>query len=210
MRQLFLTILLLAATQVQANANSASSAAVERLAAQLTGTFSNAEQATGSKHYPHVVLHVVRIWPERHDGPWLYAEQALAEAIDQPYRQHLYQIAAGDDGGLALHTFTLLDPIAATGAWRQPAPLDALGRKAPIPAQPSCTLYFQEMPDQSFVGTTRGNGCLSNLRGASYATSELTAAADGLTLWERGFTASGRQVWGPSAGGYRLKRLATP
>ena len=208
MRLPFPALFLLSLVVLAAPAAAASPAALERLADRLTGTFSNAEQAAGSKQTPHLVLHVVRIWPERRDGPWLYAEQALADAPDQPYRQRLHRIAPGSDGGIELQTFALPDPIAATGAWRQPALLAALGRNPPAADRSACTLHLREMPDGSFVGATRGQGCPSDLRGAAYATSELTAATDGLIVWDRGFAASGRQVWGPTAGGHRFKRRA--
>lgn len=210
MQRLILAALLLSAAFLPAEAASASAPTLERFARRFTGAFSNIEQAAGTKHYQRVVLHVARIWPERNDGPWFYAEQALAEAVDQPYRQRLYRLTLEDDGVLALLAFDLPDPIAATGAWRQPQPLAELGRSVPTLAQRECTVYFAEMPDGSFVGATRGTGCPSDLRGATYATSELTVAGDHLDIWERGFAPSGRQVWGPTAGGHRFKRLAVP
>lgn len=97
--------------------------ALERLASLLAGSFSSAEQAAADKNYRNVVLHVVRIWPERADGPWLYVEQALADAVDQPYRQRVYQLARRPDGSFESRVFTLADPVAATGAWRKAAPL---------------------------------------------------------------------------------------
>lgn len=204
MRKCFLFILL------AAHALAAESApAIDRLAALFTGTFSSAEQALADKNYRHVVLHVVQIWPDRRDGPWLYLEQALVEAPEQPYRQRVYQLTASLDGTLEVRVFSLDDPIRATGAWRRTAPLsDSV--PAHLTFQEGCSLFLREMPDGSFVGGTRGDGCASDLRGATHATTELTLTADRLISWERGFNASGRQVWGAATGGYVFRRIALP
>ena len=201
-----LALLLLAALAARA---SAADDALERLATALTGHFSSAEQAAADKNFRAVTLHVVRIWPQRSDGPWLYVEQALADAPDQPYRQRVYQLARRDTAVLESRVFTLADPIAATGAWKKPLPLSELS-PANLSARDGCTVFLREMPDGAFVGRTEGNGCASDLRGASYATTEVTVTASEMVSWDRGYNAAGRQVWGSTAGGYRFKRVATP
>jgi hypothetical protein len=183
--------------------------ALDRLTTFLAGHFSSAEQAAADKNFRSVVLHVARIWPQRSDGPWLYVEQALADAPEQPYRQRVYQLAHREDGVLESRVFTIADPVAATGAWKKPLPLSELS-PANLSARDGCTVFLREMPDGSFVGRTEGNGCASDLRGASYATSEVTLTATEMVSWDRGYNAAGRQVWGSTAGGYRFKRLATP
>ncbi len=179
---------------------------VDRLASLLTGVFSSAEQAIAERGYRHVVLHVVPVWTQRTDGPWLYVEQALAEAIDQPYRQRIYQLARSDDGTLESRVFTLADPITATGAWRQPNPLATVS-PADLTHRDGCTVFLTEQADGTFHGRTQGNGCASELRGASYATSEVVLYPNRMISWDRGFNAAGVQVWGASAGGYIFKRI---
>lgn len=208
MRQLPLLALAFIATAASA-ADTASSLALERLATFLTGSFSSADQALADKNYRHVVLHAVRIWPERTDGPWLYVEQALAEAPDQPYRQRVYQLATSADGTLESRVFTLDNPIKATGAWRQAAPLADLAPER-LTFREGCTVYLRAMPDGSYIGGTHGDGCASDLRGASHATSEVTLTSDRIVSWDRGFNAAGKQVWGAATGGYVFKRLPAP
>lgn len=204
----FLVLLFAAIVPAAATAN-ARDDGLERLASLLTGSFSSAEQAAADKNYRHVVLHAVRIWPERADGPWLYVEQALADAPEQPYRQRVYQLARRPDDSFASRVFTLADPVAATGAWRHPAPLAALSPAALTPRE-GCTVFLHAMPDGSFVGRTEGNGCASELRGAAYATSEVTLTSTEMLSWDRGFSSAGKQVWGAPTGGYRFKRVAAP
>ncbi|MBI2511212.1 MAG: chromophore lyase CpcT/CpeT [Opitutae bacterium] len=189
--------------------DTASTLALDRLATLLTGTFSSADQAVADKNYRHAVLHAVHIWPERADGPWLYVEQALPEALDQPYRQRVYQLATAPTGSLEARVFTLDNPIKATGAWQKPEPLADVSLEH-IAFNEGCTIFFRAMPDGSFVGSTRGNGCASDLRGATHATTDATLTSEQIVWWERGYNASGRQVWGNPTGGYLFKRQAAP
>jgi hypothetical protein len=97
------------------------------------------------------------------------------------------------------------DPIAATGAWKNPALL-ALLTPANLIAQQGGILILHGQPDGSFKGGTEGKGYPSTLRGASYATSELTVSEKLLTTWDRGYNASGTQVWGSIHGGYQFRK----
>ncbi|HLP26970.1 MAG TPA: chromophore lyase CpcT/CpeT [Acidobacteriota bacterium] len=187
-------------------ADTATTLALERLAALLTGSFSSADQALADKNYRNATLHAARIWPDRSDGPWLYIEQALAVAPDQPYRQRVFQLATAADGSLEARAFTLDEPIKATGAWRKTVPLSEFTPNH-LTFNEGCTLHFRTMPDGAFLGSTRGDGCPSDLRGATHATTEATLTSDKIVWWERGFNASGRQVWGSAAGGYVFKRV---
>lgn len=182
---------------------------LERLASLLAGSISSAEQAAADKNHRNVVLHAVRIWPDRTDGPWLYAQQAPADAVDQPYRQRVHQLARRPDGSFESRVFTLADPVAATGPWRKPAPLADLTLAA-LTSRDGCTVFLHPKPDGSFVGRTEGKGCASELRGAAYATSEITLTPAEIVSWDRGFNSSDKQVWGAPIGGYRFKRLTVP
>ncbi|MBK7032563.1 MAG: hypothetical protein IPH49_04720 [Ignavibacteria bacterium] len=64
-----------------------------------------------------------------------------------------------------------------------------------------CEVYMQ-MDDIMFFGSTHGTACTSDLKGASYATSEVKIFRDRIISWDRGFSADGVQVWGPKKGGY--------
>lgn len=180
--------------------------ALERLAACLTGTFSTAEQARGDKNFRDITLHVIPIWPDRTDGLWLYSEQSLTDAPDHPYRQRIYQLTARTDGAFEFRLFDLPDPIAATGAWKDPSLLAKLN-PASLNTSEGCTLILRGQPDGSFKGGTEGKGCLNPLRGASYATTEITISDHQTVTWERGYNASDTQVWGSIHGGFVFKKL---
>ena len=62
-------------------------------------------------------------------------------------------------------------------------------------------------PDGSFKGGTEGKGYSNTLRGASYATMEVVVSEKQMMTWDRGYNASGTQVWGSIHGGYEFKKL---
>lgn len=202
MRSAFLLCLsvLLPATSARAAAPD-----LAQLSAWMTGTFATTEQARGDQNFRDVTLHIVPIWADRSDGVWLYAEQALTDGIDHPYRQHVYQLVARPNGVIESRVFELPDPIAATGAWKTPALL-ALLTPANLIAQPGCTLVLHREADGSFKGGTEGKGCVTTLHDASYATSELTVREKQLIIWDRGYNTNGVQVWGSVQGGYQFRK----
>jgi CpeT protein len=203
MRASLLSLLLLGSLNAAA---AAADATVARLATLLTGAFTNEAQAHSDFNYRPVVLHVVRIWPERMDGPWLYLEQALANAPTQPYRQQVYQLAATGEGQIEVRVFNLRDPIALTGAWSEAKRFEGLSPDNLV-ARAGCSLHLKAQPDGSIKGATEGNGCVSELRSAASASTELTVAEHELVIWDRGFDAAGTQVWGPAFSGYVFTRV---
>ena len=48
--------------------------------------------------------------------------------------------------------------------------------------------------------------CASDLRGAAYATSEVTITPQFVLSWDRGFDNTGKQVWGATEGPYVFLR----
>ncbi len=180
--------------------------ALEHLTVFLTGTFSNAEQARGDQNFRNSTLHIAPIWSDRPDGPWLYLEQALADAPAHPYRQLIWQLAARPDASLEIRMFDLPDPVAATGLWQDPSRSAGLSPKSLAP-RTGCTVRLQLQPGGIFRGATEGTGCASTLRGSSYSTTETTISNLEITMWERGYNAAGVQVWGSIHGGYAFKRV---
>jgi CpeT protein len=179
---------------------------LEHLTVFLTGSFSSADQARGDQNFRAATLHITPIWADRSDGPWLYLEQALADAPAHPYRQLIYQLAARPDHTLEARIFELTDPVAATGAWKNPTLLDKL-TPANLVAREGCTLILHLQPGGTFKGGTAGTGCASALRGASYSTIETVISNLQIVTWERGYNAAGTQVWGSIHGGYVFKRV---
>ncbi len=58
-----------------------------------------------------------------------------------------------------------------------------------------------------YAGSTNEKDCESSMRGASYATSEVTVCADNVMSWDRGWDAKDEHVWGADKAGYVFDRL---
>lgn len=176
------------------------------LLAYMTGSFSSAKQAAADPdNYRDIRLHMTPIWRDREDGPWLYVEQAAATALNAPYRQRIYRLSAAADGTLLSDVYTLPgDALTYAGGWSTPERFAGL-TPADLTLREGCSLLLRRA-GESFNGATSGTGCASDLRGASYATSEAMIYADRLVTWDRGFDAAGKQVWGATAGGYEFRR----
>lgn len=185
------------------------SAGAREVAGLLAGSYTSAAQASTDPEFFEVHLHMARIWPGRSDGEWLYVEQAMATALDKPYRQRIYQVTDGGDGSVTSAVFELPNATERIGAWRTPESFDADSPESLV-ARDGCAIRLVRDGD-GWRGSTNGKDCLSSLRGASYATSEVVLAHERLQTWDRGFNANDEQVWGAKKGPYVfLKEPRTP
>ena len=178
---------------------------LETLALLMHGYFSSRAQSEADSSYYDVRLRMIPIWPalapEEH---WLYVEQSIAGHEDAPYRQRLYRLTRADAGLYESAVFTLPDPERFVGA--SPAEFRNLSPEDVEP-RTGCSAFLTRAGARSFRGGTRGEGCASDLRGARYAVSSVSLDEKGMTSWDRGFDAAGKQVWGAVKGGYVFDRL---
>jgi hypothetical protein len=182
---------------------------VDTLASWMAGTYtSEAQASTDPDNFFNVRLIMTPIWPERSDGRWLYVEQAMATALDKPYRQRIYQVTA-EGKGFESTVYTLPgNPLEYAGAWQDPSKFDSMTPQM-LTEREGCEIMLTwDEAGQRFVGATVEKNCPSDLRGASYATSEVSITPTGLTSWDRGFDASGTQVWGAKMGGYQFVKVS--
>jgi hypothetical protein len=180
---------------------------LDRLVSWMAGSFSSQQQAAADSSYFDIRLEMVQIWPERTDGHWLYVEQAASSTPEQPYRQRVYHVIQPDDSTFASSVFELAEPARFVGAWRTPQLFEPLTPSSLLP-RTGCTIFMTAEGDSAFVGRTVEQDCLSSLRGASYATSEVRIAETVLFSWDRGWDSTDTQVWGAEKGGYLFKKLS--
>jgi len=135
----------------------------------------------------------------------LYIEQAMRERSSEPYRQRLYVIEPGADPAREAisRVYALEDPASFVGQ----CSVDTLRRVLADEAyeREGCQVMLRR-DGGGFVGETDGASCRSTLRGASYATSEVSLQEERIDSWDRGYDAAGRQVWGATEGPYRFER----
>jgi hypothetical protein len=177
----------------------------ELLVSWMSGSFSSESQSARDAEFRDIRLHMVPIWSGRIDGHWLYVEQAVAETLDRPYRQRVYRVRLVEPGLLESAVYTLPEPERFVGAWREPSRLDTL-RPADLEARAGCEVLLRRRGD-TFIGSTLGRLCPSELRGAGHATSDVTISVHRMESWDRGFDDRGRQVWGAETGGYVFERV---
>lgn len=185
-------------------------ASMEALANLMMGVYDSRDQALADpENYRDVTLHMVRIWPERKDGPWLYIEQALSTQVALPYRQRVYRLMPQGQGRIASEVYTLPEPaLKYAGAWRSRAALGEL-KPADLTPRTGCAVVLRQTGPNIWAGATVGRECPSDLYGAAYATSEVVVTGTTLKSWDRGYDANGEQVWGAEKGGYIFKRRST-
>lgn len=178
---------------------------VEALVEYMVGSFSSIEQAEKDSNYFNIELEMVQLWKDRTDGPWLYIEQAVAESKDKPYRQRVYQLRKRNDGKIESLVYTIPDPLRFAGDYKKEFPLLRLTPDSLI-LKEGCEVVLYQADNGYFEGSTVDKNCGSDLRGASYATSEVMIDKDKMISWDRGFDESGKQVWGATDGGYIFKK----
>lgn len=177
--------------------------ALDELQALMSGTFTSAAQAARDSAFYDITLYMYPIWPDK--GRWLYVEQAVTAMPGRPYRQRVYKLEQAGPQSFRSVVYTLPEPEAFVGAWKEPARFEQLSPEA-LELREGCAVLLERQADGSFVGGTRGNGCESTLRGASYATSRVTIREGLIVSWDQGFDDSGGQVWGAVKGGYEFRK----
>lgn len=173
---------------------------------RMTGLFSSREQSLEDSTYYDIALHMEPIWPENTDGYWFYVEQAMARLLEKPYRQRIYHLTRQDKYTLVSKVYELPQPMRFAGAWKNKSLLSAITVDSLIDRQ-GCAIYLRKDDAGNFSGSTPGKACLSSLRGATYASSEVIIYADRLVSWDRGWDKDDKQVWGATKGGYRFVRI---
>ncbi len=190
----------------------------QQVADLLVGDFSSGEQSKMDSEFREVVLHARRIWAGPNhpqgagDAVWLYVEQAMAEAQEKPYRQRVYRIA--ELGGVRAGTvrsevFEFKDgPERFVNCWKDGcAAIESIGPDALVPREGCAIDLTKDGATGGWTGSTHAQDCVSTLRGASWASSEVVLLPGLLETWDRGFDAAGTQVWGAVKGPYRFVRM---
>ncbi len=178
---------------------------VETLVEFMVGSFSSEEQAKKDSNYFNIELEMVQIWKDRTDGLWIYIEQAVSDSKNKPYRQRVYQIKQRNDGKIESIVYSIPDPLRFAGDYKKDFPLLRLTPDS-LKVRDGCEVVLYRADDGYYEGGTVEKNCQSDLRGASYATSEVLIYKDKMISWDRGFDDSGNQVWGAENGGYIFKK----
>lgn len=176
----------------------------DRLFRYLEGRFDSSAQASTDKSYFAIQLLTCRVQAPAQGPLVLYVEQARMDSLTAPYRQRLYVIEPGKDAGTARsRVFEFANPKSVVGLCAHP---DQYDPGTVVEERAGCAVSLA-WDGAAFHGGTVGKACESSLMGATYATSEVSVRADGLTSWDRGFDGADKQVWGAVKGPYQFVRM---
>ena len=179
---------------------------LQLLASWMAGIFNNQAQARQTQTYAYVTLYMIPIWKDRNDGYWFYVEQSMADQPETPYYQRVYHLTRINEDLMESNLYTLQDAARFTRVYENLATFDELTPEMLV-LSPGCSIILRRINESSFAGSTLGEGCPSELRGAMYTTSQIVINEHQIINWERGFDRNGKQVWGATMGGYIFSKI---
>jgi CpeT protein len=202
MKKLSLFIALLTVALVlQAQSIKLNKKDLKTLYGYMQGNFSSLEQSLKDTSYFNISLKMTKVKFKNTQGYWLYVEQAMATALDKPYRQRIYHLYANDDTTIVSKVYELKNSKQYIGGNNNKKLLKNITIDSLMDRQ-GCSIYLHKNAAGNYVGSTPSKECLSNLRGATYATSEVIIYPNKLESWDRGWNNNDKQVWGAQKGGY--------
>lgn len=183
---------------------------VAEMAGLMTGSFTTLPQAERDERYGVVESEIVRIWPQRTDGIWLYQENAWLgdtpeeadrSAKDRPYFQRIVHIATAGPAMVRRTSYDLSERAPYAGFWRTPEamPAEALGAQ-------TCTGLAHRVAEQYWFAEL---DCPNAYRGAVRVVSQSINRPGEYANWDRGFGAEGQHIWGPETGGYLFTEITS-
>jgi len=188
---------------------------VSAVAKLLEGVMDTTQQAASNPKAPSVRMTTceIAIAPpasEAQPAIFLYQEQALAAKLDQPYRQRVLKLQAGQTPNTVKSlSFKPETPQSLIGLCNKPKAQRIIA--SPNLGQPICQVILAPQPGTAgFLGKTPAAGCPANYRGATRITNEIELFPAGMNTWDRGFDQTGKQVWGARSDAYEFRRPLTP
>ena len=170
----------------------------------MEGSFDSHLQAARDTDYYDISLHMYPIWEDVETG-WFYVEQAVSSMPDKPYRQRIYKLEQIDAASFKSAIYLLPNDSLAIGKWKTPTFFNQW-EPADLEIKEGCDVYLKKVGEQRFEGSTLSGTCLSDFRGASYATSKVKVSVEGLDSWDQGFDKNGLQIWGATKGAYQFRK----
>jgi len=177
---------------------------LKELFALMQGSFNSEIQAQIDSSYYNIALHMYPIWEDK--GNFLYVEQALSNRQNKPYRQRIYEVTRASDSTFSSAIYALNVDSLWIGKWKNPKAFDAISLND-IALKEGCEVILKRTKPNQFIGKTGDTTCVSTMRGASFARSEVEILEDKIISWDRGFDANGNYVWGAEKAGYIFNKI---
>ena len=197
----------LAASVLAVPADARADGLLDDYLALQVGSFTSEAQSRQDSRYGVAIWHFAEIWKGAGGSPderWMYTESWFGDA-ERPYMQRISRLSATTDGAITARRYAIREAGRFVGAWKEPGRFAGLSPED-LTELEGCETIFARTGVDRFEGGTIGARCRNAYKGATYAVSQATLTPEGMTNWDRGFTARGELAWGPAAGGYRFRR----
>jgi hypothetical protein len=180
------------------------------LTTHLIGEFDNREQAIADPiWYVHLRLWHCRVALFAEDSVTIFAEQANALKLDQPYRQRLLRIQTTDDVQFPLRVqyYSFKDYAAVKGAGQNPALLQQIA-EADIELLPGCILQVAHRNDRFRAMPPVDACCYFSYEGETRQVSLGFEVSPGkFSSYDKGINPdTGAALWGAIMGAYEFTK----
>lgn len=182
---------------------------VEEVVSHLVGAMDTSAQASANPDAPNVRITTCKVKVKdaaslnRPQAVFLYQEQALSRRLSQPYRQRFLRIAPSANSlGVESAVFKAPTPKAWIGLCGKPE-AERVVQRSDIGAS-NCSVFLQRS-GENYMGETSAGGCPSDYKGAVRITNRILLHEAGMNTWDRGFDATGNQVWGAKDKPYQFR-----
>ncbi len=183
---------------------------VDEVVNHLVGVMDTSAQAASNPKISRVQMTTCQVQVQdaslaKRDRPvvFLYQEQALAEKLDQPYRQRFLRIAPSRDSKTVESLSFKPEQMQTWAGFCQRPKRDRQITLRDL-GTPVCSVWLKRSEDE-YLGRTPVDGCPARVRGAVRITNRVRLWTDGMDTWDRGFDAQGRQVWGAESDAYQFR-----
>ncbi len=181
---------------------------VKEVVTHLVGAMDTSTQAKTTPGAPNVRITTCKIQVTAEQNPYavfLYQEQALTKQLTKPYRQRFLRIAPTKDNlKVESAAFKPSSPKTWIGLCDKPEAQRVLQRREF--GESNCSVFLQPA-GKNYRGETAPGGCPSNFRGATRITNTIILHQTGMDTRDRGFDATGKQVWGAKEQPYQFRWL---
>ena len=173
---------------------------LDKVYKMMQGSYDSSLQSKVDSSYYDISLEMHPVWKNSGER-WLYVEQALTSQKDQPYRVRMYRLLRNENNEIISEVYTIPNEKQYYGKFKMPKAFKYLTPDF-LEKREGCEVVIKEDTDGFYSGGTGKTSCMSNMRGASYATSIVKMSDNQIISWDRGFDKDGNQVWGAEKGGY--------
>lgn len=197
-------------TAIPANAQVPIQQQVKEVVNHLVGAMDTSAQAKANPEAPNVRITTCKVQVTAEQNPnavYLYQEQALTKQLSKPYRQRFLKIAPTKDNLLVESAaFKPSSPKNWIGLCDKPETQRVVQRREF--GESNCSVFLRPT-GKNYTGETAPGGCPSNFRGATRITNTIILHQTGMDTRDRGFDATGKQVWGAKEQPYQFRWLNT-